>query len=275
MQKKVGSRDFDVSLDGDPFTGGLNPPPPFSLAVAWGLQLPNYERAFGIGFNPDVDTATTPEDAWGSSGLYPWLSTTTSLEAVSTSVNDSAAGTGARTVTFSTLDANYVRVNQTITLNGTTAVALPAAAFRNNGGRCLTAGSLGTNDGDIILRDAGGGTTRGIIQAGKGVMRQAPYTVPAGYTLAIPWIALAVDSPSGAVGKFASINTYFKSPTGAFILPLQIGNTNGVPYNHFSDPPIMVSEKNDFSLRIITASDNNTIVTAGWNGFLRANLQTI
>jgi len=275
MQKKVGGRDFDVFLNGDPFSGGLSTPPPFSLAVAWGLLAPNYARAFAIGFNPDVDTATTPEDAWGGPGLYPWLTGLTSLEIVSTSALDTSGGTGARTVSVATLVGDYVSTPQTIALNGLTPVPLPIQAIRSNGARCLTAGSGGTNVGDIILRDAGGGATRGIILAGHGVMRQAPYTVPAGFTLAIPWIALAVDSPTGATGKFASISTWFRFFNAAEIQPLQIGNTNSTPYNHFSDPPIIVPEKSDFALRINTASDNNSIVTAGWNGILRANAQTL
>ena len=244
--------------------------PDFNSSVSFGL-VPRYTRAFGIGYNPDVDTGTTPEDAWGGAGLYPWLPALTSLEVVSTSALDSVAVTGARTVTVTTLVGDYVSSPQVITLNGLTAVPIPIQAIRINGGRCLTAGSVGTNVGDIIIRDAGGGTIRGIILAGFGTMRQAPYTVPAGFTLAVGYILLAVDSPSGSVGKFASISTYFKSPTGAAIQPLQIGNTNGQPYNHFSDPPLIVAERTDFALRINNASDNNTIVTAGWNGILKAN----
>ena len=244
--------------------------PDFNMAVSLGL-VPRYIRAFGIGYNPDIDTGTTPEDAWGGSGLYPWLPALTSLEVVSTSALDTSAGTGARTVTVTTIVGDYVSSPQVITLNGLTAVPIPIQAIRINGGRCLTAGSVGTNVGDIIIRDAGGGTVRGIMLAGFGTMRQASYTVPTGFTLAVGYILLAVDSPSGSVGKFASISTYFKSPTGAAIQPLQLGNTNGQPYNHFSDPPLIVTERTDFALRINNASDNNTIVTAGWNGILKAN----
>lgn len=244
--------------------------PDFNSSVSFGL-VPRYARAFGIGFNPDVDTGTTPEDAWGGAGLYPWLPALTSLEVVSTSALDTSAGTGARTVTVTTLVGDYVSSPQVITLNGLTAVPIPIQAIRINGGRCLTAGSVGANVGDIIIRDAGGGTIRGIILSGFGATRQAPYTVPAGFTLAVSYILLSVDSPSGSVGKFASVSTYFKSPTGASFQPLQIGNTNGQPYNHFSDPPLIVTERTDFALRINTASDNNTTVTAGWNGILRAN----
>lgn len=244
--------------------------PDFNSSVSFGL-VPRYTRAFGIGYNPDVDTGTTPEDAWGANGLYPWLPALASLEVVSTSAFDTSAGTGARTVTVMTLVGDYVSSPQSITLNGLTAVPVPIQAIRINGGRCLTAGTNGTNVGDIIIRDAGGGTVRGIILAGFGTARQAPYTVPAGFTLAVSYILLAVDSPSGSIGKFASVSTYFKSPTGAAFQPLQIGNTNGQPYNHFSDPPLIVTERTDFALRINTASDNNTTVTAGWNGILRAN----
>lgn len=247
--------------------------PSFGDAVSYGL-VPRFTRASGLGYNPDVDTATTPEDAWGSSGIYPWLPGLTSLEILSSgaaAANDTAAGTGARTVSVTTLDANYNVVTMTMTLNGATPVALPAQVLRINAIRVLTAGSGNSNAADIIVRDAGAGTTRGIILTGIGVARQAPFTVPAGFTLAIRQIVLVVDSPAGAVGQFATIATYFKTPTGAAIQPLVLGNTSGQPYAHIADPPIMAFEKTDFSLIITKATDNNTIVTAGWNGFLRAN----
>lgn len=242
----------------------------FWTSVTLGL-VPGVTRASGIGVNPDIDPGSTPEDAWGGSGLYPWLSAATSLEAVSTSASDSAAGTGARTVTFLTLDANFNSVPQTVTMSGLTPVPLPTQVIRNNGGRVMLCGSVGTNVGDIILRDAGGGNVRGIILAGIGVMRQAPYTVPAGFTLLVRQLLLAVDSAVGTVSQFASMSTWFKGQATGSIEPLLIGNTSGSPYPHFAEPPIMVAEKTDFALRINRVSDNNTIVTAGWNGALRKN----
>lgn len=247
--------------------------PYFGDAVSLGL-VPRFTRASGIGYNPDVDTATTPEDAWGAPGPYPWLPGLTSLEILSSgagAANDTAAGTGARTVTLTPLDGSYNAAPVTLTMNGTTPVPLPAQALRMNGIRVATAGSGGTNAGDIIVRDAGGGTIRGIILAGVGVARQAPFTVPAGFTLAIRQLVLVVDSPAGSVGQFATISTYFKAPTGAAFMPLVLGNTSGQPYAHSADPPIIAAEKTDFSLLITKATDNNTIVTAGWNGILRAN----
>lgn len=242
----------------------------FNQDVSFNL-VPGYARAFGIGYNPDVDTGTTPEDCWGYPGLYPWLPTNavTMLEVVSTNANDTANGSGMQQVSWTTLDINYNVVVQTVTLNGLTPVPLPFGCIRINGGRGITPRKV--NAGDIILRDVTGGTVRGFIQTGFGTTRQAPYTVPAGRTLAVNQILIAVDSPSGAIGKFASVVTYFSGPTSPTVYPLPIGNTNGQPYNHEPDPPIMLSEKMDFSLIATTASDNNTILTASWNGILRTN----
>lgn len=61
-------------------------------------QVPGYRRITALGNNPDVDSAAVPEDIWSGGGAYPWMTGATSLEIVSSSANDTAAGTGARTV---------------------------------------------------------------------------------------------------------------------------------------------------------------------------------
>lgn len=237
-------------------------------------EYPNlYRRAFGIGFNPDIDILTVPEDCWGGDGLFNWPAVATQMQIRSTDVNDTAAGTGMRTLTIAALDASYNEVTINITLNGTTAVQLPSLILRQNGIRGLTAGSVGTNVGTIILEDTVGVVPRGTILAGSGVANQAPYTVPAGFTLIVPQLFLNVGSPGGTVNQFAQMRTWFRASTAnaCAIQPLIIGTTNGSPYPHMSDPPIVVAEKTDFSLRMTVASDNNTTVTAAWNGFLRKN----
>src|SRR5262249_32571828 len=140
-----------------------------------------------------------------------------------------------------------------------------AAILRSNGLRGVTAGSAGTNLGDIILEAVGGGTIYGIILAGNGVANQAPYTVPAGFSLEVPQLFLNVNSTAGTVNQFAQMRTWFRffraTNDSCAIQPLPIGTTNGSPYPHLSDPPINLAEKTDFSLRITVVSDNNTVVT--------------
>ncbi len=246
--------------------------PGFPFAVAIG-NVPGYAAVRGVGFNPSVDTGTIPEDIWGGAGLFNWIDTPTALQVRSTSASDAAAGVGAQTVRFTTLVGDYAMLDQIVTLNGVTPVPIPTNCIAINGGRCLTAGSSGTNVGDLIVEDVAGATVRAIILAGKGATRQCPYTVPAGKTLVVPWLLLGVDSPTGAIGKYATIETYFKPVTGggAAYSPLRLGNTNGQPYNLFVDPPVVIPERTRFSLRVASVSDNNTAITGAWNGILKTN----
>lgn len=267
----------DLMTQGGKSLGGVNdaakvyPYGDFWLALSLGF-IPNMERASGIGLHPDISSGGAPADAWGAAGLYPWWTGTKNLEMWCADARDTAAGTGASSVSFFTLDASGNRLTQTLATNGNgAAVPLPTAALANNGGRVMLAGTDGTNMGNIFLRDAGGGTVRGIILPGEGIIHQAPYTVPKGYTLAVRQLLLAVDSPTGGVGKFAAMTTWFQPSGLANFQPLRIGNTNGTPYNHLAEPEIMAGELSRFSLRIIKVSDNNTIVTCGWNGILRKN----
>lgn len=73
-------------------------------------QVPGYRRIAAIGNNPDLDTATLPEEIWTGGGQYPWMTGNTALEILSSSANDASAGTGARTVSISGLDINYAEV---------------------------------------------------------------------------------------------------------------------------------------------------------------------
>lgn len=73
-------------------------------------QVPGYRRIAAIGNNPDLDTATLPEEVWTGGGVYPWMTGSTALEILSSSANDASAGTGARTVTINGLDINYAEV---------------------------------------------------------------------------------------------------------------------------------------------------------------------
>lgn len=259
----------------------------FGTAVSFGMLSPNYSRALGIGYNPSVDILGTPADCWGGVGLfnYPPLGGV-AMQVRSTSPNDIVGGTGLRTLALTSLNPSYNAISGlgAIPMNGTTPVLLSsvtaAAALiqANNGMRGITAGSLGTNDGDIILEAAGapGGTMYGIIKARVGTANQAPYVVPAGFTLAVPSLFFNVNSPGGGNTKFAQVRTWFRFFTGnddgCAIQPLVVGTNNGNPYLHRADDaPIMLPEKTQFSLRVSIVSDNATAVTAAWNGFLRKN----
>lgn len=233
-------------------------------------------RVAVLGNNPDVDQVSVPETVWPNSGLYPWMTGATSLEAVSTSVQDSPTGTGIGAISLTLLDTNYVASIVPVTLNGTTAVAISGTWFRINGGLTTTKGSgaaanRATNAGDIIIRDAGGGTVRAIIPTGKGITRQAVFTVEAGYTLQIlsHYIGFNRGTGGGAT-RYMTVTNFIQNSAGVSRNPLDI-SCDGEPYRHDGIPGVVLAEKTDYSLEVVAVSADNSDITAAFLGILMKN----
>lgn len=238
----------------------------FLLDVTYG-SITGYTRVAALGNNPDIDVA--PEDVWSGGGLYPWMTAATSLEIVSSSAADASAGTGARTVRIEGLDATFTAVNQIVTMNGLTAVAIPTQLFRINRAVMITAGSGQTNAGDITIRDAGGGTTRAILPLGFGITRQAQYTPPTGFTLQVVSMVFSINRPSTT--RDCAVATFIQnSANSAYVLGVEL-SVDGNTYRHDGMPGFTIAEKVDFGLRCTFASATNTDLTAGWLGVLKQN----
>lgn len=230
-------------------------------------ELSNHRRIALYGNNSDIDTAAA-EDVWSGGGLYPWMTAATSLEIVSDSTADTAAGTGARTVTISGLDASYNEISATVTLNGTTAAAISTQFYRINGASVLTAGSGAKNAGTLTIRDASAGTTRAVIQPGIGTLRQAVYTVPAGYKLCIGSVLVSINRTDTS-DRWATAASWVRGPSGVETMPAEIGFSSAAPYRDRYDVPAMIPEKFDTAIRITQVSGNNTDITANIMGFLK------
>lgn len=233
-------------------------------------------RVTALGNNPDVDQGAVPETVWPGGGLYPWLTAATSLEVVSSSIEDSPTGTGMGAISLTFLDANYNETVVPVTLNGTTAVAVSGTWLRINAGVTTAKGSgaaaVGAvNAGDISIRDAGAGTTRAIIPAGKGILRQAVYTVPAGYTLQIISQYLAFNrGTGGGATRYLTITGYIQNSSGVTRRPLDL-SCNGEAYRHDGIPGITLPEKTDFALEVISVSADNSDITGAFLGVLVKN----
>lgn len=159
----------------------------FFADVALGL-VPGYRTVNMAGHNLDIDIATVPEDVWEGGGLYPFQTTAQLLEILSSSANDTAAGTGLRTVEIDGLDASYSEISEVVTLNGIATVNLVNSYLRINRVRGRTVGSAGANAGVVTVRVQGGGAIQGVMDTGDGIAHQAIYTVPAGHS------AIVVDA---------------------------------------------------------------------------------
>lgn len=232
-------------------------------------QVPNYRRVAALGNNSGIDIGT-PEDVWSSGGIYPFLSAASALEIISSSVNDTAAGTGARTVLINGLDGSYVEISETVTLNGTTPVALTKTYLRINNAFIMSAGSLEVNAGNIDIRSPAS-TVRAQIPTGYGITRSSLYTVPAGHTLSELSLFCCINRSGGGAVRYATIATLFRNTNGFYRMPLEVSMSSNTPYRHDGNPGIIVAEKTDFLVRCNNVTVNATDITAAWLGVLKKN----
>jgi hypothetical protein len=158
---------------------------PFDLQVSRG-QIQGHSAFCHFGINTNV--ATSNETVWiGSSGIYAFPTVASVMKISSSSNNDDAAGTGARTILVSGLNANYELVEEIVALDGQTAVNTTNSYIRVNKMTVLTAGDTGTSAGNIYAGT--GDVSNGIpfvVVNQTGVLANETessfYTVPAGYT---------------------------------------------------------------------------------------------
>lgn len=250
----------------------------FGEAVTLGL-VPGCTRVATLGTNP---VAAASDSFWPGSTPYPWIPSARTLEVVSSSASDVAAGAGARTVLVQGLDANYNQISEVVTLNGTTVVALANMYLRLNSALLTGAGSSMTNVGTITFRDTGAGATRGIIPVdpdgqGIGFLSQSAYTVPAGFTLMIHSAVLSINRSSGTSNNNVSARNWIFNPvTGALLRPFQISASSTVPYRHEVPgyPIFSVAQKVDVDL-VITSASSGFNVTGGLLGTLMSNSTVI
>lgn len=137
-----------------------------------------------VGATPTMTTSIS--DVWDAAGLYAFPTAKMGMEAVSSDEKDTSNGTGARTIVIEYLTDAFAEKSETVTLNGTTAVALAANdIYRINRVYVATTGTGLAAAGNISVRHLGDTPVYGYILAAQNISRQAIYTVPAGKTLFI------------------------------------------------------------------------------------------
>ena len=246
--------------------------PGIAAALGWEGSDISYVSKFGL--NSDVDATAAAEDIWQAGGLYTGFPTgaAETVDVVSTSASDTAAGTGMRTLMLSGLDANYVERTEAVTLNGLTAVTTSSTWTRVNHAWGLTAGSGGTNAGDVTIKHHTT-TTNVFVQmtAGVGSAQACAYTVPAGKQAAIAGYRASVSNNGGA-GTAARVQVgLWIRPFGAMwyrLRSLWIQNTSGL--GDVALPGALVlPAKTDIVARAESgASADNLSVTASFDLFL-------
>jgi hypothetical protein len=238
---------------------------PFELQVARG-QVDGHNTLFQFGINGDVGTSV--ETVWAQGGTYAYPASATVMKISSSSADDAAAGTGARTISIAGLDANYNEISETVILNGQTAVNTVNSYLRISRMFVVTAGSGATAVGTIY---AGTGTVTsgvpatvyGMIAIGANQTQMAFWTVPAGYTLYLMGTFFtSANSTANASTNFQLIQ---RPLGGVFRIQSSArtpGNGDFVVDLH---TPLAFAEKTDIEIRAI-ASAGTSNVSAEFEG---------
>ena len=225
----------------------VNPYGDFRIEVARG-NIEGNSYVFFAGINEAL--GATYESVTPQGGLYPWPAAAAKMDVVSTDANDTAAGTGARTVYITGLDADYEIITETVTMDGLNPVETDASFLRINGFIVLTAGTGGTNAGDIDILN--GADIIGRIEAGVNAMGQGVYTIPAGYTA----FNTSQHYTSGKDDEIKAQAFADIGGTGIFLgfgtLMLYESILRFVPQNYFPIP-----EKSDIDIRAIKTGGVN------------------
>lgn len=130
--------------------------PQFLRAVKLG-QVPGYQIGEKFGYNPDA--GATPEAIWASGGPYTgFIDAATTVEVLSDSADDTAAGIGARTVRIFGLGASGLPQDEVLTMDGTTPVVSSNVYLRVTRIQVQTVGTSAANVGVIDVRSTGAGS---------------------------------------------------------------------------------------------------------------------
>ena len=227
---------------------------PFELQVAR-KQITMHESVFQFG---QATSVTTQQTLWPGSGVYAFPAAATVIKVSSGSANDTAAGTGARTVQIVGLDANYNVISEAVALNGQTAVNTVNSYLRINDFYVLTAGSGATAAGIIY---AGVGTvTTGVpatvysqISLVYNRQSQGIYTVPAGYTAYVSSYTFTSNCATANVIQSGFLFVYY---AGVLIPTIEATArfNAGASFDRHFDYPLAIPEKSDLDLRGTSAT---------------------
>lgn len=227
-------------------------------------------RGFTFGRCPDVDNVLVDLwegglSAYGPSNTYVFPAAAQQMTVVSTSANDTLAGTGMQKLMIHYLDNSYAAKTEIVSLNGIAPVNTVATnILRINGVHATQVGTGGISAGNIAITNTAQTITYALISAGRNTARQAIYTVPAGVTGYIDhW-----QASSGSSGNhFCQITLRATTHDnvlypGVFLIQDEVGTeNNGQPIEF--PIPIPIPATADVKLSAISDSAAANVIALG------------
>ncbi len=203
----------------------------------------------GVGQNPDLDVATSPEDVWSLGDIYDFEPTTAvTLTVISDNANDILGGTGANIILLIGLDNDGLEQQELINMNGLTGVTSTLQYKALNRVLVIFGGSSGQNEGNISIN--GDGTIAGYIDIGINATQNSVYTVPSNKTAHMTYLNLNVGK-----NKDASFFLLFKSPPSNVFI--KVGPFGVYQSNLYVQPPIPFRIEPNSVIKIQATTENN------------------
>lgn len=165
-------------------------------------------RAYGA--SPAIGTAF--REVWDIADSFVWRSATDRVQVSSSSAQDEAAGTGAKTLVVVGIDGNGSELEQSVTLTGQAPVELPVQISHINRMFVTEAGSgapiIASNVGDIYASRVGTTMAAGVptvagdiyakVRVGKGRTASLCFVVPAGMSFSVLGLTATVGADARA-----------------------------------------------------------------------------
>lgn len=237
----------------------------FLERVSVGLE-PGCGAVAKFGYNDDIDSGVGFESIWGGGGDYTGFNATVAepVQVFSSSADDGAAETGARTMRLYGLDAAGALIEEVVTLDGVAPVLSVQSFLRMPRARVLTAGSGGENAGVITVRQSvTQANVFAAIQPGVNRTLIAAYTVPSGKVgYLVSWGASAAKGG----GNESQVRLLARPPGGVFeVLDLTaVIGTGTSSFHHGYDAWPRIEAMTDIQI-IANASANNSGVSGDFH----------
>jgi len=223
-------------------------------------RVVNVDYIHKFGRNPNVGGA--PETIWMYGGVYSYLTSPSTVYVTSSSGNDAAGGTGARTITVQGLNGDYNNVQETLTVGGSVGTVEFLRVFR---AFVVESGSVGTNVGDVRVTTGAGGSGTVLADIGTigtgttfglGQTQLALYTIPAHCTGYLTTWNVGVGSYNDATT--VSLYTRLFDTGYQSFRTRDIMDVPGGYHTRNYDIPLLIPAKTDIEVRAI-ASTGSTI----------------
>lgn len=227
-----------------------------------------------FGENDDVDGE---EDVWlfGGTRTHPVMGGRMH-NFYSTDANDTAAGTGCRTLRVEGVNGSYALFSEDLAMSGTTHVTTTNTISGINSAYCTTAGTGLKNAGSVYGYSLTEGTTGVLISPGYGRTLATHYYVPLNHTLYIDVFFFSVIKDGGAAARAIIEGRVRVGASGATPSDF-IGRVWGANSTIVGDagahiePPFAVPGGSIAYVKVREVSAADMQITAGFSGILEAN----